>query len=194
VEHSHLFLSYSRKQFYIAERLAHTLDDEGLTTWFDAQKIRPGSDWQGSIDEGLATCQALVILASRVAYRSGPVRYEVDAARKAGKPIYLVAIEDSPFSASLLGTAKVIDCRSDFATGVRDLVTALKTGQQPAKPSGRRSLLSPRMPFGKVKYLQLLALNLAFLFGTVDLVLHKQVIFTGAFTPRLAPALAPAVG
>src|SRR5215467_5952093 len=92
-----VFISYSRKQFYVAEAVTRALEQQGVPAWLDVLEIQPGADWQVAIDQALAACPALVVLASRAAHRSAAVRYEVAAARAAGKPIYLAVIDNNPF-------------------------------------------------------------------------------------------------
>jgi virginiamycin B lyase len=188
-----VFISYSRKQFYVAEHLARALEQRGLSPWLDVQKILPGVDWQASIDQGLATCQALVLVASRSAYQSAAVQYEVSTARAAGKPIYLAVIEDTPFVAELRAVATVIDCQERFSSGVAAIVQALQTGKLPKKPFRRAHPWSLRMPFGRSKYLQLLCLCLCYLLGTSAILLRKQVIISGSLNDRFLPFLALAI-
>ncbi len=184
-----VFVSYSRKQFYTAEYLARILGQHGLSAWLDVEEILPGDDWQASIDQGLAACQALVLVASRAAYRSTAVQYEVAAARAAGKPIYVAVIEDNPFVAELRTVATVIDCRSKFSSSVTAIAQALQTGKRPQATYRRSNPLGWRMPFGRVKYLQLILLNMCFLLGTGAILLRKQVVIHGPLNPRLLPYL-----
>lgn len=184
-----VFVSYSRKQFYIAEYLTRALEQKGFSAWLDVQQIQPGVDWQASIDHGLATCQALVLVGSRSAYQSPAVQYEVSTARAAGKPIYLAVIEDTPFVAELGTVATVVDCQSQFSSGVAAIAQALQTGKPPKKRYRRAHPLGLRMPFGYTKYLQLLCLNLCYLLGTITVLLRKQVVVQGAFDARILPFL-----
>lgn len=184
-----VFVSYSRKQFYGAERLVYLLEQHGVPAWLDVQQIQPGGDWQATIDEALATCQVLVVLASRAAYRSAAVQREVAAARAASKPIYLAVLEDNPFVAELGAAATVIDCRRQFSPGVEALAQAIRTGKRPQAPYRRGNPLSVRMPFGRVKYLQLIVLNLCFVLGTVAILLRKQVVIHGPLNAQLLPYL-----
>ena len=188
-----IFVSYSRKQFYVAEYLAHALEQKGFSAWLDVQQIQPGVDWQASIDHGLAICQALVLVASRTAYQSAAVQYEVSMARSAGKPIYLAVIEDTPFVAELGAVATVVDCQSQFSSGVAAIAKALQTGKLSKKPYRRAHPFGLRMPFGLAKYVQLLCLNLCFLLGTVTLLLEKQVAIQGQLNARSLPFLVLAI-
>jgi hypothetical protein len=72
----YLFISYSRIQFYFVEALAHALTTLKVPYWFDVEQLEVGTDWQAGIDEGLANCQALVLVASRASISSPNVKYE----------------------------------------------------------------------------------------------------------------------
>src|SRR5215469_2924351 len=101
----YLFISYARKQFYVAEDLAATLRTLGQPAWLDVQEIAPGIDWRTAIMNGILGCRAVVLVASRASYRSPAVREEVAAARDAGKPIYVVIVDNSPIVDELKGSA-----------------------------------------------------------------------------------------
>ncbi|HKD76891.1 MAG TPA: TIR domain-containing protein, partial [Ktedonobacterales bacterium] len=149
----------------------------------------PGTDWQASIDQGLATCHAVVVLASRSAHRSTPVQYEITAARKAGKPIYLAVIEDCPLVAELRDVATVIDCRSRFSASVKTLAQSIQSSLRPQTILRRTNPFGLRMPFGQAKYLQLIWLNLCFLLGTGAILLRKQISIHFPLNPRILPFL-----
>lgn len=202
-----VFVSYSRTQFYAAEFLARILDQRGISAWLDVQELLPGADWQASIDQGLAACQAFILVASRAAYRSAAVQYEVAAARAAGKPIFLAVIEDDPFVKELGAIATVVDCRLGFSSSVTAIAQALQTGKpiqdlyrryvtEELQGSKRKQARYQRgtplgwlLPFGRIKYLQLIILNLCYLLGTGAILLRKQVIIHGPLNPRLLPYL-----
>ncbi len=67
---NHVFISYARKQFYFAESLMLSLQQKNITTWFDAQCLLPSSPWRQTLQEGLDSCTALVLVASRAALSS----------------------------------------------------------------------------------------------------------------------------
>jgi len=83
----YVFVSYSRRQFYAAQQVAASLSANGVPAWLDVQEIAPGADWQAAIDQGIANCAALILVASRSAYRSAPIQHEIAVAQAAGKPI-----------------------------------------------------------------------------------------------------------
>lgn len=175
----YVFVSYARKQFYVAEQLAATLRSLGLPAWLDVQEIDPGADWQAAIMRGIEGCRAIVVVASRASYHSHAVRAEIAAAHVAGKPIYLAVVDDTPFLKVLKGRATAIDCRGGFYERMKVLAKAIRTGDRRDNLlKKRRFFFIPRLPFGFAKYLQLLAVNLFFALGTVFIIWQKQVTVT----------------
>ncbi|HEY1388406.1 MAG TPA: TIR domain-containing protein [Ktedonobacterales bacterium] len=184
------FISYSRKQFFVAKRLAELLDDQRFTMWLDVEQIAPGDNWQASIDRGLRDCRALVVVASKAAYRSAAVQYEVDAALKAGKPIYLAVIEPCEFTETLAGKASIINCRTNFPAAIHRLAGKLYQGQPMAESLPRPSLRTfINLPFGASKVGELLALSFCFLFASIFLALHIQITLHWPLDPRVATYL-----
>ncbi len=58
-----VFLSYGHDEFSAeAVRIKADLERRGHTVWFDQQRLRPGSDWEQSIEEGLLRCDKVVLL------------------------------------------------------------------------------------------------------------------------------------
>lgn len=182
----YVFVSYSRRQFYVAERLAASLRGQGIPTWLDVQEIDPGVDWQAAIMRGIEGCQAVVVVASRASYRSGPVHDEIAAAQKAGKPIYLAMVDDTPFVKELTGVATLIDCRSHFAARTKVLAQAIRVGDRRDNILRERRFLLPHLPFGFTKYVQLLMVNLCYLLGSCLIVLQKDVT-VGPINPQFLP-------
>jgi len=184
------FISYSRKQFFVAKRLAELLDDQRYTMWLDVEQIAPGDNWQASIDQGIRDCRALVVVASKAAYRSAAVQYEVDTALKAGKPIYLAVVEPCQFTETLAGKASIINCRSNFPAAIHRLAGKLYQGQSMAESLPRPSLRTLiNLPFGASKFGELLALSFCFLFASIFLALRIQVTLHWPLDPRVATYL-----
>jgi len=90
---SDVFLSYSRTDRAIAEKLAACLQGEGLTVWWDPQ-ILPGSDYRDMLKQQLEFAQCVVVLWSANSVSSQWVKAEADFAHKKGKFIP-VLIEDA---------------------------------------------------------------------------------------------------
>jgi hypothetical protein len=125
----HIFMSYSREQFYFVESLALSLQSYGLTLWFDVQRIYPGADWEQAITEGLLASSELVLVASRSALASPHVRKEWEQALAMHIPIYIALFE--PISLPIeLQQATIIDMRSKFEQKASLLAKLLLTKQR----------------------------------------------------------------
>src|SRR5262245_48050533 len=67
-----LFLSYGRRDAgELAARLHADLEAHGHQVWRDRPRIRPGTDWEVEIQDGLRSTQLLVALLSPHAVRRG---------------------------------------------------------------------------------------------------------------------------
>ncbi|HXX77757.1 MAG TPA: toll/interleukin-1 receptor domain-containing protein, partial [Ktedonobacteraceae bacterium] len=139
---NHVFISYSRDQFYFAEFLALRLQKQGVSTWFDMQRLTPGVSWQDLIESGLSSCIGLVLIASKSAFASDYVRNEWQLVLAAKKPIYIVLFETVSIP-SELQNATIIDMRSAFNSKIDVLVKTIRTGATYRDPLPRIS----RLPF-----------------------------------------------
>lgn len=119
-----IFVSYSREQLYFAESLTLHMQHHGLDVWFDLQQLSPGSDWQSRLNDGLTTCDQLVLIVSQAALSSPYVTAEWEAARAANKPITLVIYEAVPLPEALQ-KCPTFDFRRDFNRRVINLVRHL---------------------------------------------------------------------
>lgn len=82
-----VFISYSRADEGFARRLATDLDRLGAEVWIDVDDIPPGVNWSTAIQQGLDTCDALVLVISPDALASKNVEDEWQYVRDEGKPI-----------------------------------------------------------------------------------------------------------
>src|SRR5689334_15211405 len=87
-----VFISYSRADKVIADRLERSLRAEGFTPWRDKKEIRAGNSFTDEIGAALNACFAVVWLASTSSVKSTWVRRELAYATDAGKlivPVHL---------------------------------------------------------------------------------------------------------
>ena len=82
-----VFISYSRADEVFARRLATDLDRLGADVWIDVDDIPPGVNWSTAIQQGLDTCEALVLIVSPDALASKNVEDEWQYVRDEGKPV-----------------------------------------------------------------------------------------------------------
>ncbi len=121
----YIFISYSRRELFFAESLAKGLQANGLHTWLDVERLQPGEDWQAQIEDSLAACEALVLVASETALASGYVRREWEKALDYEKPIYL-AIFEAVELPRWLKCAGAVDFRANFGRATHRLANCLK--------------------------------------------------------------------
>jgi hypothetical protein len=141
------FVSYSRQTLYFTESLVLALQKAGVNLWFDLQQLKPGCNWSAEIQDGLKTCDGIILVVSQAAMRSPYVALEWEDALNSGKPIHLVFFESVKFDpiaaqitnpdgstsqreilpAQLLDKAtSIIDARADFKGAVKRLLQSLQ--------------------------------------------------------------------
>jgi len=71
-----VFLSYSRKDYFFAELLEAKLLQKGIKVWRDQGQLRPGTDWRGGIERGIAESIAILVALGPNSAESAYVTYE----------------------------------------------------------------------------------------------------------------------
>lgn len=143
----HVFISYSRKQFYFTESLVLHLRKRGMKTWFDMQCLKPGSNWELSLREGYNTCAGLILVASQASLASDYVQKEWEEVYKVGKPIYVVLFEPVQLPYELEhGAAAIIDFRGNFKQGLERLLEIIQCRIYDRDPLPKLNIL--RLPTG----------------------------------------------
>lgn len=163
------FLSYSRKQFYFAESLMLRLERRRVSVWFDTHRIHAGADWRKSIDQGLAACTSLVLIASHEALASKDVNYEWTTALEYGKRIYIVLFEAVELPSELSKEAVVIiDMRTRFEPKAKKLAELLT---QPRRYHDRIPAVKPlRLPLRQ-------PLSVSFIMVVLIMILSASLFF-----------------
>ena len=129
------FISYARKQLYYAEHLALYFQQQDIGIWFDVQDLTPGVAWRSGIEHGLATCDGLILLASRDALRSPYVAKEWTTVFSDGRPVYVLFTEEVDLPDSLSErAAAIIDARADFDAALDRLRASLVSGTPQRDP------------------------------------------------------------
>lgn len=93
---SHVFLSYSREDYFYAELARVKLEEAGISVWMDQGQLRPGSDWQHGIDQGISESFAVLLVLSANSANSPFVTYEWASAMGKGKPIIPLRLNECP--------------------------------------------------------------------------------------------------
>lgn len=71
-----VFISYSAKDIDFAQLCMAKLEAENIDTWIDHGSIHGGELWRESIDEGIQSSEAVIVIISPNSYESPYVTYE----------------------------------------------------------------------------------------------------------------------
>lgn len=129
----HVFLSYSREDTAMMQRVKCDLLVESIAVWTD-EGIWPGvPSWKWEIEHAIEDAHCVVVLLSPSAKQSAWVRRELDYAETQGVPIIPVVVrgtdsESIPFS--LVGS-QYIDLRSNYEAGLARLLPAVSATREP---------------------------------------------------------------
>jgi hypothetical protein len=75
-----VFLSHSKKNVDFIEKLATDLRKCQIEPWLDTDQIRHGKSWQNSIfEDGIPTCDAIIVYFTEISIQSTIVKKEMDA-------------------------------------------------------------------------------------------------------------------
>lgn len=126
-----VFISYSRRDIAFARILHQALKDNGFETWIDWQDIPPSTKWLAEIYEAIEQADTFVFIISRHSVGSDVCRLEVDHARKNGKRLIPLVIDDvEPHKV----TPELADLNwlffreeDDFSRAFQDLTQAIQT-------------------------------------------------------------------
>ena len=144
----HIFLSYSRKDSEIMQRVKSDFLAAGLSVWTD-EGIEPGTrSWKKAIEEAIIAAECLVCVLSPDAKASPWVQAELDHAELHGKPIFLILARGNERSSIPFGFASFqwVDIRADgqYTPGVTRLIgTVHKRLGVEQEQAHRRALLQP---------------------------------------------------
>ncbi len=126
----HVFLSYSRKDNEIMQKVRDKLRDDGLPVWTD-EKLEPGTrSWKESIENALESADCLVVILSPESKKSPWVREEMNYAEAQDVRIFPIMAAGDEKSSVPFGyiTAQWIDIRSEseIQRGLRLLASTIK--------------------------------------------------------------------
>lgn len=71
-----IFLIHAHSDRETVHRLYQRLVRDGLNVWLDAERLRPGQDWQSEIRNALLQCGTVVVCLSRVFDEKKGYRHE----------------------------------------------------------------------------------------------------------------------
>jgi WD40 repeat protein len=128
---SDVFISYSRRDRAVVERLAQALEARGRTAWVDWADIPPTAEWMAEIRDAIEASDTVVVVLSPDSVASPVCGEELEVAISANKrsvPVVVrdVASEDVPAELAKRNWLFLRD-QDDFEAGVDRLVATLDT-------------------------------------------------------------------
>ncbi|HEX2618543.1 MAG TPA: toll/interleukin-1 receptor domain-containing protein, partial [Phototrophicaceae bacterium] len=86
---SHVFISYSSRDFHLVERLRGDLKRAGVQYWIDQEGLNPGNlNWERAIRQAIKAAYAVIYIATPNAYESRYVQDELEIAQACRCSIY----------------------------------------------------------------------------------------------------------
>lgn len=121
-----IFISYSRQDEDIARRIATDLDRLGADVWIDVDDIPPGVNWSTAVQEGLDTCDILILIISPESMASKNVTDEWQYFRDEEKIIIPVMWRSAPRVHFQLRRIQYVNFNSQpYDAALRELHTRL---------------------------------------------------------------------
>lgn len=96
-----IFISYSRRDLEIVNRLVEIMRRAGLNIWIDREEIKAGKLWRTQIVQAVDTCDAFVLMLSAASAASDNVRREIDLAQDAGRSLYILNLDQAKIPAHM---------------------------------------------------------------------------------------------
>lgn len=130
-----VFLSYSRSDAQVVERIARDLRSQGVDLWMDRQDLVAGEEWLPQIEKAISRADFMLVFISKTSLNSKWVQREYQAAfesqaRTGGTrliPVLLERVRLPPFLSSI----QYVDLTESYFEGVQQLLRAL---QMPSGP------------------------------------------------------------
>ena len=142
----HVFISYSRRDYYFAESLSFDLRQRGVPAWMDVLQLQPGSDWSAALHQAIDECAAFVLVVSPAALASPHVRVEWQRALAEGRRIVLLGWHRRVKLPAELQGCEWLDFRGRFGTAIGKLVATLAAPEAALPRAGPQPGRVPSMP------------------------------------------------
>lgn len=133
-EGTHIFISYSRANLPLVQRLTRDLQTHGVNVWIDKIGLKPGTpDWENALREAIKRADGVILVASPQSRQSPYVRDELAIAKAANHPLYPVWVDGTDWSDCIpmgMGSIQFVDLRNNaYEAGLSELVSVLSSAQ-----------------------------------------------------------------
>ncbi len=122
-----VFISYSKEDKHLAERVAHELEKQDMSVFIDAEGLQLGSLWEKQIWNAIAESRAMVVINPNIP-KNGWQGIEVGAASAWSKPMFCVK---SPEYQEEIPTSILRDVPTFSSEQLTELADAVKDSAQP---------------------------------------------------------------
>ena len=133
------FLSYSRSDTLLADRVAAALYARGIALWRDVTGVPGGAQWRDSLLEAFGKSQALILLMSDKAMESKWVRRELEYADGKGLPVFPLLTRETKlpdwFELQFGGVQRQTVDMADVDGAVAKLASAIRAALAKARPA-----------------------------------------------------------
>ena len=154
-----VFVSYSRRDLDIVNRLVEVMERAGLNIWIDREAIKAGKLWRTQIVQAIDTCDAFVLMLSSSAAASDNVRKEIDLAQDSGRNIFILNLDQVKIPRDmryqLVGLQFIDLIALGFDPAIDQLIETikaeLKSTMVPADPLEPEAPLQPAEPARSVE-------------------------------------------
>jgi hypothetical protein len=120
----HVFISYSRQDKAVMDRIAELLQERGINVWVDNEDLFPGApSWEEEIEKAIGGASAVIVLLSPDSKKSKWVRREVAFAEQSSKRIFPVLVRGGEKTSVPIRvfTSQRVDIRQNEEIGLRVL-------------------------------------------------------------------------
>ncbi|WP_317928605.1 TIR domain-containing protein [Halioxenophilus sp. WMMB6] len=183
-----VFISYSRKDSDMVERIRDSLKRHGLDVWIDQEDIGTGARWDQQIEAGIQTADKILVILSSASVASQNVGDEWSYALEKQKHIIPVMLEacDVPMRIASLQ-------RIEFFTGFDEAMLRL-IDEIKGRPSKKRKLTPANLAFKLPKFSKAMTITAALLIVAVcGVVGYYQIPVSVPNVTGLAPDVAEQV-
>lgn len=125
-----VFISYSRRDADVVEKIVSELEAAGIDVWLDREDITAGKQWRRQIVEAIDTADAFVLNLSPNSAASDNVLKELNLAEEALDPFILpVMLSEMKIPDQMryqLAGTQFVSYYLDSKRGIRDLIAEIK--------------------------------------------------------------------
>lgn len=125
--HHKVFISYSRRDMAIADRLCNILKENGIEYWIDKDGVYSSSNYKELIVDAIDVSKAVIFISSENSNASINVIREIGYAVNMSKPILPLMLDDAPYAKSIrldISDIDQIDFKNPMSSS-KKLITSL---------------------------------------------------------------------